>query len=93
VDDNSPDGTGNIVENYVKSKSSGKNEKTLKRNVDELNETRIKVIHRKEKRTDPCNYGRSCGVKWQIYLDNGCRFSHPPEVIPKMLEELRINPE
>jgi dolichol-phosphate mannosyltransferase len=31
VDDNSPDGTGNIVENYVKSKALGKNEKTLQR--------------------------------------------------------------
>ncbi|MEP6576286.1 MAG: glycosyltransferase family 2 protein [Nitrososphaerota archaeon] len=93
VDDNSPDGTGNIVENYVKSKSSGKNEKTVKRNGGELNETRIKVIHRKEKNgLIPAIMEGVAESNGKYILIMDADFSHPPEVIPKMLEELRINP-
>jgi len=92
VDDNSPDGTGNLVENYIKNKALGKNEKTVKRNEVELSETKIKVIHRKEKN------GLIPAIMEGVAVSNGkyilimdADFSHPLEFIPKMIDELRIN--
>ncbi len=90
VDDNSPDGTGNIVENYIKNKELSKNRKTSKNNPAE---TKIRVIHRKEKN------GLIPAIVEGVMESNGknilimdADFSHPPEVIPKMVAELRNNP-
>ena len=74
VDDNSPDGTGKIVEEYAKSK----------------NDSSISVIHRKEKR------GLSSAIldglknsKGETVVVMDSDLSHPPQIIPQMLETLR----
>ena len=93
VDDNSPDGTGNLVENYIKKNERSKNRGISRNNEAEIVETKIRVIHRKEKN------GLIPAIMEGVAESNGkhilimdADFSHPPEVIPKMLEELRINP-
>jgi len=76
VDDNSPDGTGNIVEEYAK-------------NSKKENTQSVQVIHRKTKRglssaiLAGINYAKGESV---VVMDSD--FSHPPQTIPKMLEEL-----
>ena len=74
VDDNSPDGTGKIVEEYAKS----------------TNDSSISVIHRKEKR------GLSSAIldglknsKGETVVVMDSDLSHPPQIIPQMLETLR----
>lgn len=77
VDDNSPDGTGKIVEAYLK-------------NVKKIADYTIDVIHRKAKS------GLSSAILKGIQHSKGdtivvmdSDFSHPPQVIPKMVESLR----
>ena len=76
-DDNSPDKTGKIVEEYIK-------------NLKNLANHSIDVIHRKTKT------GLSSAIlngishaqgEHIIVMDSD--FSHPPQIIPKMLESLR----
>ncbi|KAF6245187.1 glycosyltransferase family 2 protein [Nitrosopumilus sp. b2] len=76
VDDNSPDGTGKIVEDYVKIKGN--------------EEYSVSVIHRKTKS------GLSSAILDGLKKSNGdtivvmdSDLSHPPQIIPKMLETLR----
>lgn len=77
VDDNSPDGTGNIVEEYAR---NSKNE----------NNQSVQVIHRKAERglssaiLAGINYAKGESV---VVMDSD--FSHPPQTIPKMIEELQ----
>lgn len=77
VDDNSPDGTGNIVEEYAR---NSKNENTQS----------VQVIHRKAERglssaiLAGINYAKGESV---VVMDSD--FSHPPQTIPKMIEELQ----
>jgi len=77
VDDNSPDGTGKIVENYLKEfkKVAGYT---------------IDVIHRRAKK------GLSSAILNGIQQAKGdtivvmdSDFSHPPQIIPRMLDALR----
>ncbi|MEC4848420.1 MAG: glycosyltransferase family 2 protein [Nitrosarchaeum sp.] len=77
VDDNSPDGTGKIAEDYFKSLK----EKTL---------YTINVINRKTKE------GLSSAIlngieqaKGKIVIVMDSDFSHPPQLIPKLLEVLK----
>lgn len=77
VDDNSPDKTGKIVEEYSKSLSATKS-------------FSVQVIHRKEKA------GLSSAIVRGIHSAHGdlvvvmdSDFSHPPEVIRRMIEELK----
>ncbi len=77
VDDNSPDGTGKIVENYLKE---------FKR----VTGYTVDVIHRTAKK------GLSSAILNGIQLAKGdtivvmdSDFSHPPQVIPRMLDALR----
>ncbi|QDI89698.1 glycosyltransferase family 2 protein [Candidatus Nitrosopumilus sp. SW] len=77
VDDNSPDGTGKIVEDYIKSFKDVANQS-------------IKLIHRTTKN------GLSSAIIKGIQQSSGetivvmdSDFSHPPQIIPKMLETLR----
>lgn len=77
VDDNSPDGTGKIVEEYIKSM----------KNVAGYS---ISVIHRKAKE------GLSSAILDGLKNSNGdtvvvmdSDLSHPPHIIPKMLETIR----
>ena len=77
VDDNSPDGTGKIVEEYIKS-------------MKDIAGYTISVIHRKAKE------GLSSAVLDGLKNSNGdtvvvmdSDLSHPPHIIPKMLETLK----
>jgi len=76
VDDNSPDGTANLVENYIK------------KIKDSVSYT-VKIIQRKTKS------GLSSAVINGIEKSNGktvvvmdSDFSHPPNLIPKMVNEI-----
>lgn len=78
IDDNSPDGTGQIVEEYIK---KNKKEKTS-----------FKVIHRIDKR------GLSSAILDGIKISTGkiivvmdSDFSHPPEKILDMVDEIQKN--
>lgn len=77
VDDNSPDGTGMIVDDYIKSM----------KNIPDYS---ISIIHRKVKG------GLSSAIleglkhsKGEIIAVMDSDFSHPPRIIPKMLEKLK----
>ena len=77
VDDNSPDGTADLVENYIKK---------IKDSV----KYSVKIIQRKSKA------GLSSAVINGIEKSNGetvvvmdSDFSHPPDMIPKMVNELK----
>jgi dolichol-phosphate mannosyltransferase len=77
VDDNSPDGTGNIVEEYAK--------KSKKENAQS-----VQIIHRKTERG--LSSAILTGIKYAkgdavVVMDSD--FSHPPQTIPKMIEELQ----
>ncbi len=89
VDDNSPDGTGNLVENYINQQNHAnqKVSRTRTRNC------MVKVVHRTVKNglipaiMDGVKQSSGRNV---IIMD--ADFSHPPEVIPKMMQELKMNP-
>ncbi|BDQ31906.1 MAG: glycosyltransferase family 2 protein [Nitrosopumilus sp.] len=77
VDDNSPDGTGKIVEDYLK-------------NVKKIAGYTVNVIHRTAKN------GLSSAILSGIQRATGdtivvmdSDLSHPPQIIPKMIETLR----
>jgi len=79
VDDNSPDGTGKIVDDYIN---------------DEQNKIgwAIDIIHRKTKS------GLSSAILDGIERSNGeiivvmdSDFSHPPKIIPRLIEEIKIS--
>jgi len=77
VDDNSPDGTGKLVEDYLK-------------NLTKIADYTINVIHRKAKN------GLSSAILKGIQHSQGntivvmdSDFSHPAQIIPKMVESLR----
>lgn len=77
VDDNSPDGTGKIVEDYIK-------------DFKKIAENTINVIHRKTKS------GLSSAIlngiqnaKGETILIMDTDLSHPPQIIPKMIEAFK----
>jgi len=77
VDDNSPDGTGKIVEDYVKS-------------MRDIAGYSVSIIHRKAKN------GLSSAIIDGLKKSSGdtvvvmdSDLSHPPQIIPKMLETLK----
>ncbi|MBI1828701.1 MAG: glycosyltransferase family 2 protein [Thaumarchaeota archaeon] len=77
VDDNSPDGTGNIVEEYAKNSKKEKSQS-------------VQIIHRKTERG--LSSAILAGIKYAkgdsvVVMDSD--FSHPPQTIPKMIEELQ----
>ena len=89
VDDNSPDGTGKLVENYItkeRFKTEEKNSSHTKNHI-------LKVVHRTGKEglipaiLDGVRQSSGTNV---LIMD--ADFSHPPEVIPKMMSELKRNP-
>ncbi len=76
VDDDSPDGTGAIVEDYIHS-------------ITENHRHSISIIHRKTRK------GLSAAILNGVEKSNGrivvvmdSDFSHPPDVIPKMLDKI-----
>jgi len=79
VDDNSPDGTGKVVEDYIN---------------DVQNKTgfTVGVIHRKTKSGLSSaildGIGHSSG-ETIVVMDSD--FSHPPKIIPRLIEEIKIS--
>jgi len=93
VDDNSPDGTGKLVENYIEEQNA-KLEKGRDNSSNSSSKNyRVKVVHRRAKNgLIPAildGVKQSCGMN-VLVMD--ADFSHPPEVIPKMMRELALNP-
>jgi len=89
VDDNSPDGTGKLVENYINQQKNI----TEKDGSPKTKNYRIKIVHRIGKNglipaiMDGVKQSSGLNV---IIMD--ADFSHPPDVIPKMMQELKMNP-
>jgi dolichol-phosphate mannosyltransferase len=82
VDDNSPDGTGVIMDDYIKKNTLTQNECILN----------IRVIHRKQKTglIQAILEGVS-NAKGNQVLIMDADFSHPPETIPKIIETSQKN--
>ena len=77
VDDNSPDGTGKLVEDYLK-------------NVKKMADYTIEIIHRKAK--DGLGSAILKGIQQAkgdtiVVMDSD--FSHPPQIIPKLVESIK----
>ena len=94
VDDNSPDQTGKIVENYIHNNiaTDVSLQQQFHSKVDNQNCV-VRVIHRKDKT------GLIAAILEGIESSNGenilimdADFSHPPETIPRIVEELRKDP-
>ena len=78
VDDNSPDGTGRLVDEYIK-------------NLRRFAQDTVNVIHRKTKRGGLASailHGIQ-NAKADIIVVMDSDFSHPPQVIPRLLETLK----
>jgi len=77
VDDNSPDGTGKIVEEYLK-------------DFKKVADYTINIIHRKAK--DGLSSAILNGIqnaKGETIVVMDSDFSHPPQIIPKMIEAFK----
>jgi len=77
VDDNSPDGTGKLVEDYLK-------------NFKKMADYTIEIIHRKAK--DGLGSAILKGIqqaKGDTIVVMDCDFSHPPQIIPKLIESIK----
>ena len=77
IDDNSPDGTGKIVEDYIS-------------NLKKFAENTIDVIHRKAK--DGLSSAILNGIqtaKGDMIVVMDSDFSHPPQIIPKMIDAFK----
>ena len=77
VDDNSPDGTGKIVEDYLK-------------NLKKITNYTIEIIHRKTK--DGLGSAILRGIQQAkgdtiVVMDSD--FSHPPQIIQKLIESIK----
>ena len=89
VDDNSPDGTGKLVDDYIRqqNRETGYDDLANKKNY------RVKVVHRTEKNGLIAaildGVKQSCG---RNVLIMDADFSHPPTAVPKMMRELKMNP-
>jgi dolichol-phosphate mannosyltransferase len=95
VDDNSPDGTGKIVENYVNNHTSTDIpfQQQFHFKVDNNQTCLVKIIHRKNKTgLIPAILEGIESSKGEDILIMDADFSHPPETIPLLLEELRRDP-
>ena len=77
IDDNSPDGTGKIVEDYISE-------------FKKIAENTIDIIHRKAK--DGLSSAILNGIqnaKGETIVVMDSDFSHPPQIIPKMIEAFK----
>jgi dolichol-phosphate mannosyltransferase len=89
VDDNSPDGTGKLVEDYITKEVVN----AQKKNSTQPNNHILKVVHRTGKEglipaiLDGVRQSSGTNV---LIMD--ADFSHPPEVIPRIMSELKRNP-
>jgi dolichol-phosphate mannosyltransferase len=89
VDDNSPDGTGKLVDDYI----SQQDRKTEYDGLANKKNYRVKIVHRIEKNGLIAaildGVKQSCG---RNVLIMDADFSHPPTTVPKMMRELKMNP-
>jgi dolichol-phosphate mannosyltransferase len=104
VDDNSPDGTGKIVETYsqnnnnaIKKSSLQLQDQEQEQNILEINGNKncsVKVINR-QNRTGliPAILQGISSSAGDYILVMDADFSHSPENIPRMIEELLHNPD
>ena len=77
VDDNSPDGTGRIVEDYISE-------------IKKIAENTIDIIHRKAKNglsSAILNGIQNAKGETIVVMDSD--FSHPPQILPKMIEAFK----
>lgn len=77
VDDNSPDGTGKIVEEYIS-------------NLKKFTENKISIIHRKAKAglaSAILNGIQIAKADTIVVMDSD--FSHPPQIIPKLVSAIK----
>ena len=77
VDDNSPDGTGKIVDDYISQ-------------IKKIAENTIDIIHRKAKNglsSAILNGIQNAKGETIVVMDSD--FSHPPQIIPKMIEAFK----
>ena len=91
VDDNSPDGTGNLVDNYIK-KNENNNIQRSTATVSSSTLVSVRTIHRKQK--EGLIQAVLQGVESSFgehVLVMDADFSHPPETIPKIIEKLQKN--
>ena len=92
VDDNSPDGTGKLVEAYISREQKAQSQSDGPINANTKN-YRVKVVNRTAKNglipaiLDGVKQSRGANI---LIMD--ADFSHPPSVIPKMMGELKMNP-
>jgi len=87
VDDNSPDGTGNIVQNYINDDIKIKSEKQNANFKEQLYS--IKIVNRKIKNgLIPAILEGVKSSKGDYILIMDADFSHPPEIIPKIIAKL-----
>jgi len=93
VDDNSPDGTGKLVENYIEEQNTKLDKGKDNSSITNSKNYRVKIVHRRAKNglipaiLDGVKQSSGMNV---LIMD--ADFSHPPEVIPKMMCELALNP-
>ncbi len=82
VDDNSPDGTGVLIDDYIKNNGFTQNGCTFN----------VKAIHRKQKTglIQAILEGVSKAKGKQVLVMDA-DFSHPPEIMPKMVETSQKN--
>ena len=86
VDDNSPDGTGEIVKSYIKNDSGYQEQKT---SSEARNNYSLEVLIRKGKNgLIPAILEGVRFSKGDYVLIMDADFSHPPEIIPNMVEEI-----
>lgn len=96
VDDNSPDGTGRIVEKYIESEAIQQSQANYNLKITDNNTDKncvVKVIHRQNKTGLISAYLR--GIEFstgQNILLMDADFSHPPETIPSLINELLQDP-
>jgi dolichol-phosphate mannosyltransferase len=95
VDDNSPDGTGKIVENYIHNNigtDSSLQQQQFHSKVDSQ-KCLVRIIHRKDKTglIPAILEGIESSIGESILIMDA-DFSHPPETIPLLVEELRRDP-
>jgi dolichol-phosphate mannosyltransferase len=96
VDDNSPDGTGGIVEKYIENESIQQNQGIYNLKITDNNTDKnclVKVVHRQNKSGLISAYlrGIECSTGQNILLMDA-DFSHPPEAIPTLINELLQDP-
>jgi dolichol-phosphate mannosyltransferase len=91
VDDDSPDGTGQIVDDYMNTYNGNYSSNNNNNNTsDQLN---LKVVHRKKsKGLIPAILDGVKHCQGDIIVVMDADLSHPPELIPRIIDEFRGNP-